>query len=404
MAIYIYRALNTLSGQKIRGNLVGEDEGAIRSLLIEQGLYPIDIRIQDKEKYTRHIIKGMQPKPDLKEVTFLCKQLVMLLQAGISLLEALYMCEAQCKNKQLKTHIRKIGQSVNEGITFSQAMARQGVFPEVLVGMIACGELSGQLYEVLKRAVGYLEDELKLKRKVKKALAYPMLVMGIVCIVVALIMLIVIPRFVNLLQDTGAPIPMATQMVITMSTWICTSWQEMIGLFLGVVCLFSWLKRQKSIRVILDLCKIKSPIMGALVKKHLASRFTSAMALLIASGIPLLQALEMTQNILENEIAKEELMQIAVHVKSGGNLSEIMKKSKVFPQLLVSMLRIGEVSGSIDELFYKMSDYFKEEVEIGIERLIMLIEPTLTILIAIIIGGIMAAIILPTFSAALTMM
>ena len=401
MEVYLYTARDLLTQKKVKGEIQGENEGTIRKILMDKSLYPESIK---RKNMLNSDITWFKQRIKLRDINFFCKQFAAMIQAGISIAKALEICGKQTPNKTLAGHIQHIHTAVSEGKTFSQATEEEKIFPDIIVHLIASGEASGNLDEVMRRAVEHLDNQLALRKKVKKALTYPMLVLVIVAIVVVILMVKVVPAYMGLLNDTGAEVPLPTQIVVAISDFFVNQWAVLLGITMILVVVISNMKKVASIKRALDHFVLRLPLFGKLNKKSLSATFSSTMSMLVESGIPMLQAMEITKKVMGNAVAVEEMNGAIETLKQGNSLLEAISGSSIFPPLLLSMVSVGEESGALDEMLVKISIFFKEEVEIAVDNLTMLIEPIMIIIVAVIIGGIMAAIMLPTFSAATAVM
>lgn len=401
MEVYLYTARDLLTQKKVKGELRGESEESIRRILINKNLNPKSIKRKNMFNTDITLFKG---RIKLIDISFFCKQFTAMIQAGISIAKALELCGKQATNKVLAGHIQHIYKVVSEGKTFSQAAEEEKIFPDILVNLIACGEASGNLEEVMRRAVKHIDNQLTLHKKVKKALIYPIIVLVIVAIVVTILMIKVVPAYMELLNDIGVEIPLPTQIIIVISDFFVNQWGVLLSILIALIFVVLNIKKVSSIKRALDHLLLKLPLFGEISKKNLAATFSSTMSMLIQSGIPMLQAMEITKKVMGNAVAEEETKYAIEALKQGNSLLEAISVSTIFPSLLLSMISIGEESGSLDEMLDKVSIFFKEEVEIAVDNLTILIEPMMIVIVAIIIGGIMAAIMLPTFSAATTIM
>lgn len=228
--------------------------------------------------------------------------------------------------------------------------------------------------------------------------------MVIVAIVVTILMIKVVPAYTELLKDIGVKIPLPTQIIIVISDFFVNQWGVLLSILIALIFVVLNIKKVSSIKRALDYLILKLPLFGEISKKNLAATFSSTMSMLIQSGIPMLQAMEITKKVMGNAVAEEEIKYAIEALKQGNSLLEAISVSTIFPSLLLGMISIGEESGTLDEMLDKVSIFFKEEVEIAVDNLTILIEPIMIVIVAVIIGGIMAAIMLPTFSAATAIM
>ncbi len=397
MDTYLYIAKDLLTQKKVKGQLEADSEEKIRKVLMDKNLYPESIK---KKTALNSDIKLFESKVKMADINFFCKQFAAMIQAGISIAKGLEICSQQCSNKTLKAHLNNIHAGVSEGKTLSEAVEDEKIFPDILTNLIACGEASGNLDEVMNRAVEHFDNQMGIVKKVKKALTYPIIVLCIVVVVVVILMMKVVPAFLGLLRDTGAEIPVPTKIVMAISDFFVNEWGFLLAGAIGLAVIILNMKKVDAIRRTLDRLSLKLPVFGDLNKKNLSATFSSTMSMLVESGIPMLQAMEITKRVMSNAVAEEEMNRAIEMLKQGSSLLDAISGSTIFPPILMSMVSIGEESGALDEMLVKISGYFKEEVEIAVDSMTMLIEPIMIIFVAIIVGGIMLAIMLPTFAAA----
>lgn len=340
----------------------------------------------------------------LKDINFFCKQFAAMIQAGISISMALEVCMQQCTNKRLKSHLRNIQEAVMCGDRLSEAAVQEKIFPKLLVHMIECGEASGRLEQVMRQTVDHFENQLQIRQRIKRALAYPTLVfLTLICVVIVL-MIKVVPNFMTLLVETGAQIPNSTRIMIGLSDFIMGNW-----LIILVVCVIGvgisiLIPRTKGGKEMIDQVALVLPVFGKLKKKSMSANFSATMSMLISSGIPMLQAIEITKEVMDNAVVRQELEEVMKDLKQGSSLYDALRKSSIYPPILKGMIHIGEETGALDDMLVKMSRYFKEEVQLAVEQLMVLMEPMLTIVMAFLVGGFMLAVVQPTFSAATAIM
>lgn len=397
MALYFYRARDLLTQKRVKGELVGENEGAIRHQLVSRNLYPE--RIMKKKNESTGFKLGLQ-RFSLKDLQFFCHQLSTMTLAGMQLNKALLVIIGQMNQKCIKQSIIRIYEEVNAGKMLSESMRIQKIFPKLLVNLVACGENTGHLGEVLHRAAQYYENKMKLRNQVTRALTYPLFVLGMIIIVMGVMMIKVVPAYMSLISETGGEVPLPTQIVINLSHF-CTKYYGLIlALSGGLIYCIVHLKRYSILRRNVQKVELSIPILNTMIKLSLASYFTSTMALLIQSGIKVIEALELTKDVLDHTVITREIDEIIDDLRQGKRLGKSLQKSRIFPDIMISMISVGEESGNLGEMLEKSGEYFKEEASHKINILLTLIEPIMIVLVALIVGVIMAAMILPTFSAA----
>lgn len=404
MGVYIYTAREITTNKKVRGEIELESKEQVKKYLVNKYMYPVSIDKKGALNSDLGDLAIFQTQIKTKDLAFFCKQFAAMIHAGISIARGLEICEEQCISKRLKKHLKSIHNEVTSGKTLSEAIKGEGVFPPVLESMIECGETAGKLDLVLNKVVEHFDSQLGVSKKIKKALTYPALVFIGIIVAVIFIMIKVVPSFTMLLDETGAEMPLATKIVMAISNFMVAHWLIIIIAFivLGVgAYIFKSLPQGQRI---LDRLSIKIPIFGPLNKKSLAATFTSTFSMLVEAGIPMLNAVEITKKVVNNTVAGEELDEASNRLKRGSSLYEALQGSRIYPPIMFSMINIGEETGALDEMLVKISAYFKEEVDLAVDTLTTFIEPVLTILMAGMIGIILMATILPTFSAAMAVM
>lgn len=404
METFLYKAKSSISGKKIAGELQAESELAVREMLVKKKLEPISISKKGLFNADLSDIGIFKEKIKLTDINFFCKQFASMIQAGISIGKGLHICAQQCSNKTLRKHLEHIHTEVTEGKTLSEAVKEEKIFPDILVSMIECGEASGNLDKVLQQTVDHFDNQLGVAKKIKKALAYPTIVLVIIAVVVVILMIFVVPNFMGLLTETGAEVPLPTKMVMAVSDFCIAQWPIMLGAVVVLVVTILNINKIPACKRALDRISLKLPIFGDLNKKSISAVFASTMSMLVESGIPMLQAIEITKKVIGNAVADEELDLAMGSLKQGQSLYDSLSGSVIYPPIMYSMINIGEETGALDDMLIKISVYFKEEVDIAVDNMTLLIEPALTIFMAVIVGGIMLAVLLPTFAAANAMM
>ncbi len=404
MPIYLYKAKDITRNKIVNGEIELDNELQVKKFLTDKYFYPLSVRKKNALNSDLSEVGIFKTPIRLNDITFFCKQFAAMIQAGISIGRALEICIEQANNKSLKKHLVTIHENVNKGRTLSEACKEEAIFPELLVSMIECGEASGNLDVVLNQVVEHFDNQLGTGRKLKKALSYPAITLVIVMVVVILMMVKVIPSFVEMFASTGVELPAATKLMIKISNFFVNNGLILGGIVVLLVIGLWNIKKWKEGRQFVDEMALKLPLIGELNKKTLSALFSKTLSMLIASGLPMLQAMEIVKKVMNNVVASEEIDKAIEELKQGSSLYHALRGSKIYPTIMYSMISVGEETGALDEMLIKIGHYFSEEVETTIDSLMVLIEPALTVLIAIVVGGIMLAVILPTFSMATAMM
>lgn len=345
-----------------------------------------------------------QPTIKTQDIAFFCAQLAIMIEAGIDIGSGLQIIGEQSSNTTLQKKIGQIHEDVQKGKNLSDALGKHKEFPGLLISMVRSGEASGALDQIMKKMAAHYDKQEKIKNKLKKALTYPILVLGTIAIVIPILMIFVVPGFVGIFEDTDIPLPLATQIIIAMSEWIRINWAIIPGVMVFVVTGLILFKKTKKGEAFFDELALAIPLIGDLNKKVIAALFSQTFALLITAGVPVFQSLEIVREVLSNSIAKKEMELTLKRVSEGSTIWTSLGESKIYPPMMLSMLRIGEETGALDKMLEKTADYYNTEVETTVEQLTVLVEPVLMFIIAFLVGGIMIAVILPTFTLATEMM
>lgn len=387
-----------LSGQVIEQAYRGDSREEVLQIIRSKGHRPVKIVEQKEQGQAVSEIKIFQPKVKVKDISIFCKQLYTMLQAGMPLITALDVLSAQSENKTLKSVLAQMLIQVQKGDVLSTAMrAHPKVFPVLLVNMVEAGELTGNLDGVLERMSEHYTKENKINSKIKGAMMYPM-ILGILALTVVFFMLtFVLPTFVGMFVGSGVDLPGPTQFVMNLSEALQNYWYLFLGgIFAFVAGIKAILATYKG-KLFFDGLKLKLPGVGPAVAKIATSRFTRTLSTLMASGIPIIQAIESSAKVTGNQVVMDRMEDVVEDIKKGSAFSVLLKNVGVFPPMMISMVSIGEESGSLESMLEKTADFYDEELENAIQKLISIMEPMMIIFMALIIGFIVIAMLLPMF-------
>lgn len=406
LATYLYKAQKTTSNKTktIKGEVTMANEAEVTNYLQSKGLTVVSIKKKGALDKDLSDIPFLAPKIKQQDINFFCKQFASMTQAGVNITRAIEICAQQTTNTTLKKHLNNINLEVNRGKTLSQACKEENIFPDILCSMIECGEESGNLDKVLIQMVEHFDTQAGTMRKLKKALAYPIMVLVAIVVVVIVMMIKVIPAFAGMFMDSGVELPLPTRIVMAASDFMVANAIPIVLGFIAIVVFAVNIKKIKKAKTFLDRCMIKAPLFGDLTRKSIAATFTKTMAMLVSSGVPMLQAMYITKKVVTNDVAVAEFEDAIEDLKHGHSLYDSLQGSEILPQLVFQMISIGEETGALDDMLTKIGVYFDEEVSTTTDALMQMIEPMLTIFMAGIVGTIMLAIMLPSFTMASAMM
>ena len=396
MRKYKYTAVN-VEKKRFVGSFVAENEEHLRQQLAQQNLYLISCKPVKNE--TPNPFFSLSGKVEVKELTTFCRQFAIMLNAGISILESLNQLKQQKFSGYFKSLLFIVYDDVKVGLLLSQAMEKhKKIFPEFFRSMIYVGEVSGNLEQVLISLADYYDNEIVLKKKIKGALSYP-IIMGIMLVgVVSLMLLFIVPKF----QDTLSKMEISeseynpiTKVIFKMSEWLIANGLKLVYVLVGIVAVLFFGARTERGRVIFDTLKYKLPMIRNVQINMVASKFVKSLGLLLASGMNMVDALEVVQHLLGNRYAEKEFKNIVNDVRQGASLTFAMDQYKIFPQILVQMISTGEKTGGVEEILSKTMKFFDSQVEDSLLKATGMIQPIMLAVMGLVIGVMFIAIYSP---------
>lgn len=405
MGTFVYEAMNQ-TGQEVKDQIdatsAEEALGKIRSL----GLFPT--RIREKGGKKKGEVAGKKKKKGAitigraktKHVTSFTRQLATLQDAGLPILRSLSILEDQQKAGPLKNALSTIAEDVEGGSTLSEAMAKHPkAFDRLYVNMVAAGETGGVLDVILIRLAEFMEKAQKLKSKIRGAMIYPTVVMTFATGIVAMIMVVVVPKFEDIFADFGTTLPKVTQYLITVSNWFAKGsppgWVFLLVSPIAFFLFMKLLKQSKGGRFAVDSVKLKIPVMGQIIGKSSVARFTRTLGTLINAGVPILEAINITKDTSGNEVFARAMTKVHDSIREGESFAEPLRAAKVCDGIVVNMVAVGEETGELDKMLIKVADNYDEEVEVLVGSLLSLLEPIMVAVLGVIVGFIVISLFLP---------
>lgn len=384
-------------GKEKRGSLEVETRERALEQLKAEGLIPVSVREQGALNKEIDFSIGKKVKP--RDLSVFCRQFVSITQAGVPMKEALQMLSEQTENKWLKRAISEVLLNVEKGNTLADSMRSQpDIFPPMLVNMVEAGEQSGSLEMAFSRMAVHFEKEAKLKATIKKATIYPIILVIAAIGVIAVMLLFVIPIFIDMFADLDIEMPAITMFVMNSSKWMTSHWYVVLAIIVGVVAAYKLIYKTTQGRLTIDRIKMKMPLFGKLTVKTACSQFARTMSTLLMSGISTIDALETTSKIVNNIHYTNAMLNAREEVMKGVPLSEPLEASGIFPPMVYHMTGIGEETGNVEEMLEKMADYYDEEVEMTTQSVLAAMEPIIILFMALIIGTLVIAVISPIAS------
>jgi type IV pilus assembly protein PilC len=398
MPSFAYKALDR-SGGHMAGEIAGDSKAAAAAQLRLRGLTVIDIDAKSSPPTVGEIVDKVRPVKG-REMTVMARQLATMVSSGLSLLRALYVLEEQTEAPKLRRAITEVRQDVEAGLSLSQAMAKHPrVFNKLFIAMVQAGETGGNLEEVLGRVAIQFEKDDSLKRTVRSAMVYPLMIGAFAVAVLIGMVTFIIPIFADMFSDLGGELPAMTKFMIGVSDAFRGYWYAFILAPIVLTFLFVRWKRTDKGQLAWDAFKLKLPVkIGSIVRKIAVARFSRTLATLTASGVPILQALSITAQTSGNRVISDPMGEVAERVREGQSLAAPLARTGVFPVMLTQMLAVGEETGAMDTMLHKLADFYEDEVATQLKALTSIIEPVMMIFVGAIVGLVVISMYLPMFS------
>jgi type IV pilus assembly protein PilC len=393
MPAFVWKGKNR-DGKAVSGERVADNKEAVMALLRREQILVSSVKEKGKEMALPKFGGGVPAK----ELAIFVRQFSVMIDAGLPLVQCLEILGSQQENKTFAKILHQTRMDVEGGATLADAMRKHPkAFDDLFVNMIAAGEAGGILDTILKRLATYIEKAVKLKAQVKGAMVYPVAVISIAGIVIAVILWKVIPTFASMFEGLGATLPLPTRIVIAASNWFVRLLPFLVVFIVAGVFAFKRYYATYGGRRVIDRMVLKMPIIGILMQKIAVARFCRTLATLISSGVPILDGLEITARTAGNAIVEDAIMAVRKGVESGLTVAQPLKESGVFPPMVVQMIGVGEQTGALDAMLSKIADFYEEEVDQAVANLLTLMEPVMILFLGITVGGIVISMYLPLF-------
>lgn len=395
MAQFNYKAIDK-AGKAKKGTVDAADLEKAREKLKNEGLSVTEIKDAGEGGGAGFALKK---KVKSRDLSIVCKQMVSILNAGVTVITALEMLSEQMDNKILKEALVESKIYVEKGGNLSDSFRlNPNIFPPIMINMVAAGEISGSMETSFERLAQHFEKDDALKGKIKGALTYPIMVMVVAVLVIIVVMIAVIPNFVDMFADMGTELPLATRMMMAGSDFVLKKWYLLIAIVVALVVGFKVFAATPTGEMLFAKIAINAPIFSNLVIKSNSSQFARTLSTLMGAGIPMLDAIEQVAKMMGNKIFRDGLMETKAQVAKGLPLSKPLKDMEVFPTMLVQMVKIGEETGNIEDMMDKLADLYEREVDLATESLTQAMEPLTMVFLAGIVGVIVAAVYGPILS------
>ncbi|MBU3177508.1 type II secretion system F family protein [Clostridium estertheticum] len=395
MPTYKYKVMDH-KGQKIEAVFKANSRNEVLAMIEDNNYYPIEIK-EVLEREQKDLFEAFE-KVKTKDLYIFCRQFYTMINAGANIANALDVLKKQTENKKLKKSLYEVHDDLQKGVALSDSLSKhKDVFPDLLINMINTGEVSGNLDIIMNRMASHFEKENKINNQLKTAMVYPMVLGGLSVVIVIFLLTFIMPTFTGMFTSSGAALPAPTRIIMEISQFIQTKWYILIAVIGAAVYGMKSYAKTPQGRLSIDGLKLKLPIIKDITEKAIVSRFTRTLSTVIASGVPLVQALEVVQKVVGNKVAENALEKIKEKVLRGVSLAEALGAEAIFPEMLHSMIKIGEESGSLDDILDKTANFYDEELETSLKKMTTMIEPLMIIVMGVIIGFIVIAMMLPIF-------
>jgi type IV pilus assembly protein PilC len=393
---YVFK-VGVKTGTLSSGQLVGDSEVLVLRRLREMGMTPVDVK---KHGQGMRMEINLRPgRVKLKQIAIFARQFATMVNSGLPILRALSILSDQTESKELAKVLVTVRTDVEQGSSLSGAMAKHPkAFNNLFISMVRSGETGGVLDDVLLQLADQIEKEVQLRRQIKSAMTYPIVVLVMVVLIMSAMLLFIVPQFESIYASLDSELPVPTKILLAVSGAFTKYWWLVIASTVGFIFGVRRYKKTDSGRARLDAIKIRVPVFGPLFHKVAIARFASTLGMLLRAGVPILQALEIVKDTVDNKVISRAVEDVKSSVREGESIAKPLSKHAVFPPMVVQMMAVGEETGAVDTMLDKVSEFYNQEVEATVEALTSLIEPLLIAVIGGAVGAAVVALYMPMFN------
>jgi Type II secretory pathway, component PulF len=391
---YFNYTIRDANGQTRSGKVEAPNAEELRKRLQAEGLQVLEVT---EDRKAPRVPAGGYGRVKLSDLAIFARQFSTMLDAGVSLIRCLDVLQAQTNNARLRKILMDLSARVESGESLSRSMARHPkAFSQLIIGLIRAGEVGGVLEESLQRIAGFLEKDVELRRKIRSALTYPVIVLLAAIGIVIFLVSWLVPQFAQLFKELDIKeLPAPTQFLVDLSALFTQRWYVVIIAVVAILIAYKLFVSTRVGRRVADRVKLRVPVFGPLHHKIVMARFSRTMGTLLASGVPILQAMETVAGVVGNSVVSDAVIESRARIREGEKIADPLQRSKMFPPMVVHMVSVGEESGSLDHMLNKIADFYENEVEMTIASLTAAIEPVMIVLLGFIVGFIVIAMFLP---------
>jgi type IV pilus assembly protein PilC len=395
MATYVFKAMD-LTGAKAAGEVEAESKQIVSDQLKSRGLIVVDIAEKGGSKQIEvPFVNRIKPA----DLTIMTRQLATMVSSGMTILRSLYVLEAQTENKKLAETLSKVRKDVEAGLSFSHSLERHPkVFNTIYIAMVRAGETGGVLEDALIRVADQLEKDDALRRQIKAAMVYPGVVLSFALLILVALVTFIVPVFVGVFKQFGGDLPAITKITVGLSAAMRGYWWAVLALVFGGVWLFKRWKDSYRGRGQWDAFRLRIPMkIGDIVQKVALARWSSTLSALVAAGVPLLAALDITSKTAGNRVVENAMTDVIESVKRGGTIAAPLKDASVFPGMVAQMVAVGEETGALDSMLRKIAEFYEDQVDAAVKALTSILEPVMLVVVGGIVGFIVISMYMPLF-------
>jgi type IV pilus assembly protein PilC len=386
------------TGATRKGTLEGPNRSAVASKLREMDLAPVSVDERSTPTLKKDLtIPGFGPKVTLKDLAIFSRQFATMIDSGLSLLRALNILAEQTENPKLAEILKTVRAEIESGRGLSESLADHEAFPKLYIAMVRAGETAGMLDSVLVRIAETLERDLELRRRIKSALTYPVVVLVMAILLTIVMLVFIVPVFVDMFDSLGGTLPLPTKILLALSSLVRKIWYVLLLLPIVGWQGFKHARKQPRVRRVLDALKLKLPVFGILFHKIALARFARNFGSLLRAGVPILSSLEITADTVNNGVMADALDEVQASVREGQSVARPLHTHDVFPSMVVHMLAVGEETGAMDTMLIKIADFYDDEVSALAEQLTAMMEPLMIGVLGGIVGAMVIALYMPMF-------
>ncbi len=387
-----------ISGEMVKGTIDADTDNDVQVALRRQSIFPTKIVKEGGSSSKSLNIKLFEAKVKSKDLAIFCRQFSTIISAGISVVECVDILRKQTENKRLKQALNEVYEDVQKGLTLSASMRKfKNVFPEMLVNMVAAGEVSGALDIIMNRMMTHYDKEHKLNQKIQGAMVYPILLIFFSFGVSYILLAFVLPTFVEMFVSMGATLPAPTRFLIKISNFLNQFWYIFVLIIFLTIYFFRRSMSTAEGKMKFDTFKLYMPVIGPVNQKVATARFSRSLATMLSSGITILDAIELVTKVLGNQALSQKILESTERLKKGEGISGPLSQIKAFPPMMISMIRIGEETGALDKMLESTADFYDEEVSFAVDKMVALINPLILLVMAGVVSFIVMSVALPMF-------